>query len=181
MYKGGCDVTSGKRCLYYYCVRCTLLVMYSWLHGLWILTSWWSTRSTESDVPVLIFDVGQIHVGDLLAPGQKWYNYDTTAQIVIDKINTKNATFAGVYQITKEGPTSTFPFRGEFDPAGVTIGWVVSYWNDNVNYHSLGAWTGYAKVAPESQRPYLSMSRSIAHQDSYNTTSGYGTFSLWSN
>ena len=29
MYKGGCDVTSGKRCLYYYCVCCTLLVMYS--------------------------------------------------------------------------------------------------------------------------------------------------------
>ena len=28
-YKGGCDVTSGKRCLYYCCVHCTLLVMYS--------------------------------------------------------------------------------------------------------------------------------------------------------
>ena len=26
MYKGGCDVTSGKRCLYY--IRCTLLVVY---------------------------------------------------------------------------------------------------------------------------------------------------------
>ena len=28
MCKGGCDVKSGKRCLHYYCVRCTLLVMY---------------------------------------------------------------------------------------------------------------------------------------------------------
>ena len=129
---------------------------------------------------ILLFDVDQIHVGDLVAPGQKWYNYDTTAQIVIDKVNTKNATFAGVYQITNEGPTSTFPFRGEFDPAGITIGWVVSYWNDNVNYHSLGAWTGYARVAPESQRQYLSMSQLIAHQDNSNTTSGYATFVLLS-
>ena len=29
-----------------------------------------------------LFDVDQIYVGDLVAPGQKWYNYDTTAQIV---------------------------------------------------------------------------------------------------
>ena len=90
---------------------------------------------------------GQLYVGDLLAPVQ--------AQTVII---TKNAiaTFAGVYQITRESPTSTFPFRGEFDPAGITIGWVVSYWNDNVNYYSLGAWTGYyaIKVAPESPRLY---------------------------
>ena len=32
MYKGGCDVISGKRCLYYYCVYCTLLVKYSWCY-----------------------------------------------------------------------------------------------------------------------------------------------------
>ena len=128
-----------------------------------------------------LLDVDQIHVGDLLAPGQKWYNYETTAQIVIDKVNTKNATFAGVYQITNESPTSIFLFRGEFDPAGITIGWVVSYWNDIVNYHSLGAWTGYAKVAPESQRKYLSMSQLIAHQENSNTTSGYATFVLLPN
>ena len=27
-----CDVKSGKRCLHYSCVRCTLLVMYSWFN-----------------------------------------------------------------------------------------------------------------------------------------------------
>ena len=32
MYNGGCDVKSGKRCLYYYCVCYTLLVMYSWYY-----------------------------------------------------------------------------------------------------------------------------------------------------
>ena len=125
-----------------------------------------------------IFDADQIYVGDLLAPGQKWYNYETTAQIVIDKLNTKNATFAGTYQITNRDVPANFPFRGEFDPEGITIGWVVSYSNEYINYHSLGVWTGYARVAPESQKPYLSMSRLIAHQDNYNTTSGYGTFSL---
>ena len=29
-----CDVKSGKRCLHYYSVRCTLLVMYSWYSSL---------------------------------------------------------------------------------------------------------------------------------------------------
>ena len=128
-----------------------------------------------------IFDADQIYVGDLLAPGQKWYNYDTTAQIVIDRLNTQNATFAGTYQITNEGATAHFPFRGEFDPEGITIGWVVSYWNEYINYHSLGVWTGYARVAPESQRPSLSMSGLIAHQDNSNTTSGYSTFVLLTN
>ena len=37
MYKGGCDVKSGKRCLYYYCVCCTLLVMYSWYYTITIV------------------------------------------------------------------------------------------------------------------------------------------------
>ena len=126
---------------------------------------------------VIFFYADQIYAGDLLAPGQKWYNYDTYAQIVIDKLNTKNATFAGTYQITNRDVPANFPFRGEFDPEGITIGWVVSYWNKDINYHSLGVWTGYAGVAPE-RRPYLSMSRLIAHQDNSNTTSGYGTFVL---
>ena len=137
-----------------------------------------STRSTDT---LIIFDADQIYVGDILAPGQKWYNYDTTAQIVIDKVNTKNATFAGTYQITDEGSTAHFPFRGEFDPVGITIGWVVSYWNEYHNYHSLGAWTGYARIDPESRKATLSVSSHIAHQENYNTTTGYGTYVLLSN
>ena len=93
----------------------------------------------------------------------------------------KNATFAGTYRITNEPPTSHFPVRGEFDPTGITVGWVVSYWNEYVNYHSLGVWTGYLKIQPDGQRACMSMTRLIAHEEDRNTTSGYGTFILQTN
>ena len=89
--------------------------------------------------------------------------------------------FAGTYRVTDEDSYSTFPFHGEFDPAGITIGWVVSYWNDCVNNHSLGAWTGYLIVQPDGQRASMSMTRLIAHEGNRNTTSGYGTFILQTN
>ena len=82
--------------------------------------------------------------------------------------------------IKKNDETFTiyFPFRGEFDPVSITIGWVVSYWSDHVNYHSVGVWTGYARVISESlespkARWQFLVSRLIAHQDSSNTTSGH--------
>ena len=121
------------------------------------------------------------NVGDVLAPGQKWHNYDTGAVLEIEKINKVNSTIAGTYGLTRDPPpTPQFPFRGEFDPNGITVGWVVSYWNDNINYHSVGAWAGYLKYSPdlESGKYVLSMSRIIAHQSDENTTSGYGTF-VW--
>ena len=121
-----------------------------------------------------------ICVSDIIEPGQKWYNYETTAMLTVNTVNEKNATFAGIYRITSEPITSQFPVRGQFDPMGITIGWVVSYWNDNVNYHSLGAWTGYVKIQPDGQRVSMSMTRLIAHGQNRNTTSGYGTFILQS-
>ena len=138
-----------------------------------------STRSGQLHDALTNFDADQIHVGDLLAPGQVWYNYDTGELLQIDKVNTKNATFAGTYKKIDETFTVYFPFCGEFDPIGITVGWVVSYWNDHVNYHSIGVWTGYARVTPESleslrARWQLLVSRLIAHQDSSNTTSGHG-------
>ena len=119
--------------------------------------------------------------GGGLAPGQKWRNYDTTAVLEIEKVNKVNSTFAGTYVITNEPSSSRFPFRGEFDPDGITVGFVVSYWNKYVNYHAIGAWTGYLKIEPESRQCVLSMSSMIAHESNQNTTSGSDTFVLESN
>ena len=88
-----------------------------------------------------------------------------------------NSTFAGTYTINNREENSRFPLRGEFDPNGVTIGWVVSYWNRDVNDHALGAWAGYAKVESDNKH-VLSMTGMIAHEDNMQTTSGSGTYVL---
>ncbi len=116
--------------------------------------------------------VDQINVGHTLVPGQKWWNSASVAQMTIDKVNQKNATFSGSYQANREGP---FPLHGQFDPAGITIGWVVSY--EWTNFNSLGAWTGYARVGSDNQTT-LSMKYLIADQDTSNTTSDSATFIL---
>lgn len=116
-------------------------------------------------------------IGDILAPGQKWHNYETDVVVQIDKVNTMNSTFAGTYTINNREENSRFPIRGEFDPNGVTIGWVVSYWNRDVNDHALGAWAGYAKVESDNKH-VLSMTGMIAHEDNMQTTSGSGTYVL---
>ena len=103
-------------------------------------------------------------MSDIIAPGQKWHNYDTSVLLEIEKVNTKNATFAGTYGIIRDGTISKFPFRGEFDPVGITIGWVVLYWNKYINDHALGARTGYARIQLDDQRASMSMTRLIAHE-----------------
>ena len=70
----------------------------------------------------------------------------------------------------------TFPLRGQFDPEGITIGWVVSFWNKYQNNHVLGAWAGYAKKDPSTQRVELSTTVITAHESNLNTTTGYDTF-----
>jgi hypothetical protein len=64
-------------------------------------------------------------------------------------VNKENSTFAGTYGIIRsKDETAEFPFRGEFDPQGITLGWVVSYWSKNgyENDHALGAWAGYLRL-----------------------------------
>ena len=95
----------------------------------------------------------------------------------IGKVNMMNSTFSGTYTINDREENSRFPVRGEFDPDGITIGWVVSYWNKNVNDHALGAWAGYARVE-SNDKAVLSMTRIIAHQSDRDTTTGWGTYVL---
>ena len=116
-------------------------------------------------------------VGDILAPGQKWHNYETDVVVQIDKVNTMNSTFSGTYTINNRVENSRFPIRGEFDPNGMTIGWVVSYWNRDVNDHALGAWAGYVKIESDN-KAVLSLTTMIAHEDNMQTTIGSGTYVL---
>jgi hypothetical protein len=124
-----------------------------------------------------------ISVGDVLAPDQKWRNRDNSAVLMIDKVNKINSTFAGAYAIIRDDiKNSEFPFRGEFDPQGITIGWVVSYWNDQVNDHALGAWAGYVTSTLPDKNPewIITATRIIAHEGNSNTTTGIDVFVLQS-
>lgn len=128
-----------------------------------------------------MFDSVHFYVRDVIAPDQKWRNYVDNVFLVINKVNKENSTFAGTYEIvTRTDTVFEFPFRGEFDPEGITIGWVVTFWNKYQNDHSLGAWAGYAKMESGTQRAELSTTRIIAHESTFNTTTGYDTFVLQS-
>ena len=130
----------------------------------------------------LCLDAVQINVGDILAPNQEWYNSGDGASLRIEKVNKENSTFAGIYDLNREPPPSSkFPFRGEFDPQGITVGWVVSYWNTYVNDHALGAWAGYMSIGHETGKPFIATTGMIAHESDRNTTSGTGNFELKSN
>ena len=128
-------------------------------------------------LPILLV---HISVGDVLAPNQNWRNRDNSAVLMIDKVNKINSTFAGTYAIIRDDIRNTeFPFRGEFDPQGITIGWVVSYWNDQVNDHALGVWAGYVSSLPDKNPEWImTTTRIIAHDDNSNTTTGIDVFVL---
>ena len=114
-------------------------------------------------------------VSDVLVPGQKWVNQDDQEQILIDKVSKSNATFAAFYVIERE-PTTAFPIRGEYDPEGSTIGWVVSYWNTARNDHAVASWAGYIKMAGE--KPLIDATGLIAHEDSGGITVVHDRFML---
>lgn len=101
---------------------------------------------------------------------------------MIETVNKINSTFAGIYAIIRDDIRNTeFPLRGEFDPQGTTIGWVVSYWNDQTNDHALGAWAGYVSSLPDKLPEWIiTATRIIAHEDSSNTTTGIDVFVLQS-
>ena len=114
-----------------------------------------------------------------MAPNQKWKNYENDVILKIDKVNKINSTFAGTYGIIRNDEIAEFPFRGEFDPQGITIGWVVSYWREDENDHAMGAWTGYLRfVASRAAVWTITTTRIIAHENNCNTTTGYDTFAL---
>ena len=117
-------------------------------------------------------------MNDVLSPGQKWHSADGETLMTILKVNNENATFAATYEILQD-PNSKYPIRGEFDPNGVSIGWVVSYFvQDDVNLHQLGAWAGYIETNVEEMNAIV-VTRLITHDgDPASTTIGFDRFML---
>ena len=63
----------------------------------------------------------------------------------IYEVNKAKSTFAGTYIVNRSSDDiAEFPLRGQYDPKGTSIGWVVSYWSvfGYENDHSLEAWAG---------------------------------------
>ena len=120
----------------------------------------------------------------MLFVGEQWTRYepDTNVQLEIFQVNDKNGTFTGAYGIIRNGTISKFPLRGQFDPVGPTIGWVVSYWNEDINDHAVGVWSGNGGVIPAGSKryrlPVLYVNWLITHGESHNTTSGSDKFYL---
>ena len=78
-------------------------------------------------------------------------NLTPMCNMKINQVNYKNATFAGTYGVIRNGTISKFPLCGEFDPTGTSIGWVVSYQNEDINDHAVGVWSRYALITPASE------------------------------
>lgn len=114
-------------------------------------------------------------MSDILVPGQKWVTQNLQEQVLIDKVNKGNATFAAFYVIYRQ-PITSFPIRGEFDPDGSTIGWIVSYWNTARNDHAVGSWTGYVQIEGETTSIYTT--RIISNGNAADTTVGFDRFTL---
>ena len=122
--------------------------------------------------------IDHVPVGNVIAADQKWQNYNLSVILKIDKVNKANSTFAGTYGIVRNDETAEFPFRGEFDPKGITIGWVVSYWNEYENNHALGAFAGYLKLGGDRiPRWTIPVTRIITHEDT-TTDCGFDGFTL---
>ena len=126
------------------------------------------------------FYAGQeFKISAILFAGEQWTRFepDTNVKLEIYQVDYKNATFSGTYEIIRNSTISKFPLRGEFDPVGSSIGWVVSYWNEDVNDNTVGVWSGYVVVTPAPNKvriPILYMKWLITHGD--NTTSGSDQF-----
>ena len=94
-------------------------------------------------------------------------------------MNIVNATFAATYDIIRRSSTDVFPIRGEFDPEGVSIGWVVSYWNKYMNDHAIGAWAGYLEREGDREKPSIVTTRLISHNgDPTDVTVLFDRFTL---
>ena len=123
-------------------------------------------------------------VGDNIHVGQIW-SYDvvvpqsmTLAYVVIKEINSANSTLAGYYGTRINGTMLVYPFHGEYDPSGVTIGWIVSYRNQTDNQHATCVWTGYYEYAGGYPKHIFYMTKVIANEAYATTTTETEVFQL---
>lgn len=117
----------------------------------------------------------KIRVSDVLLPGQKWITENLEEEILIDKVNDGNGTFAAFYVINRV-PTTAFPCRGEYDKEGSTIGWASAFQNSARNDHATGVWVGSVESIGESLS--IVTTRLISYGNAANTTVSFNRFRL---
>ena len=121
-------------------------------------------------------------MGDVIAADQKWHNmHNDDVVLRIDKVNKANSTFAGAYGMKRARDGAVvdwFPLRGEYDPQGITIGWVVSYWTGYFNWNSLDAWAGYLSLGLDQGSKWTISTTRISVQGENDTTIFPDTFVL---
>ena len=94
---------------------------------------------------IIVLPDSEYTVGDIIYPPQKWHTKNNSAVLKIYEVNKTDSTFAGTYQIIRSlDDFSEFPFHGQYNPKGITIGWVVTYWStfEYRNNHTVVAWAG---------------------------------------
>lgn len=102
----------------------------------------------------------------------------------IYEVNKVNSTFAGTYMVNRSlDDIAEYPLRGQYDPKGISIGWVVSYRTafGYENNNSLEAWAGIVERVPEdySTTWILATKSVISYEDTYNTVTRSGDFYLY--
>ena len=117
-------------------------------------------------------------LSEIIAPGHQWESFDTHLLFQVNSVNYKNATFAGTL---KNGTSAKFLFQGQYSPNGNTVGWVVSYFNEDINNNVVGVWTGTVTVMPQPNKvriPVFTMHWILANGYTYNITSGFEQFAI---
>ena len=105
-------------------------------------------------------------------------NWVLQSTLVIGNVDLANSTFSGTYGTLDNGTMATYPFHGEFDPTGITVGWLVSFRNQSVNHHALGAWSGYYSCLGEYPKNYIRVTKIITYPPQYLTKTGVEMFEL---
>ena len=87
-------------------------------------------------------------VWDVITTFQKWHAvYPNNFVLEIHELNKANSTFAGTYVDNLYSHVYEYPLQGQYDPKGITIGWIVTTKIlDDVTheyYYTIQVWAGY--------------------------------------
>ena len=101
----------------------------------------------------------------------------------IYEVNKAKSTFAGTYIVNRSSDDiAEYPLRGQYDPKGLSIGWVVSYWTafGYENQNSLEAWAGEVwNTGGDYSTVWSLVTRSvISYEDTNNTVTGDDQFDM---
>ena len=98
---------------------------------------------------IIVLSDSESTIGDVIDVGQNWHTNNDSAVLKIYEVNKADSTFAGTYQIIRSlDDFAEFPFHGQYNPKGITLGWVVTYWSpfERRKNHTVVAWAGSLRM-----------------------------------